>query len=186
MDLPTPRGRTTSTDTVNKARRRSTRGARALTMRDITNYIRSVYLGRIVYEYCTCIKTERLWFSHILDARSSGSSSRTPALSGAAQKKRTHTLLTAMRDVRLVPPTQDLQPEAICDLEGGKSMIPAPTLLFSVASRGSYFSIFIGVHFCSVESDTSRCAAHRTRHASSRPFELVDPPATNVPHLVIL
>ena len=136
MDIPTPRARTTSTDTVNKARRRSTRGARALTMRDITNYIRSVYLGRIVYEYCTCIKTERLWFSHILDARSSSSSSRTPALSGAAQKKRNHTLLTAMRDVRSVPPTQDLQPEAICGLEGGKSMTPAlDTTIFCCVSR---------------------------------------------------
>jgi hypothetical protein len=129
-------------------------------------------------------KTERLWFSHILEARSSSSGSRPPALLGAAQKKRIHTLLAQSEtfDQFLQLKFPNLKRYG---LEGGESMIPALNTLFSVAARGSYFSILIRVHFCSVESDTSRCAPHRARHASSRPSELVDRPATNVPRRVI-
>jgi 2-oxoglutarate dehydrogenase complex dehydrogenase (E1) component-like enzyme len=129
-------------------------------------------------------KTERLWFSHILEARSSNSGSRAPALPGADQKKRIHTLLAQSEtfDQFLQLKFPNLKRYG---LEGGESMIPALDTLFSVAARGSYFSILIGVHFCSVESDTSWCTPHRARHASSRTSELVDRPATNVPRLVV-
>ena len=128
-------------------------------------------------------KTERLWFSHILEARSS-SGSRTLALPGVVQKKRIHALLAQSEtfDQFLQLKFPNLKRYG---LEGGESMIPALDTLFSVAARGSYFSIPISVHFCSVESDTSRCAAHRACHASPRPSELVDWPATNVFRLVI-
>jgi probable 2-oxoglutarate dehydrogenase E1 component DHKTD1 len=157
------------------------------TLRDITNHLRSVYLGRIAYEYMhSPSKTERLWFSHILEARSSSSSSgsRTSALPAASQKKRIHSLLAQSEafDQFLQLKFPNLKRYG---LEGGESMIPALDKLFSVAARGSYFSILIMVQFYSVESDTSRRAAHRARHASSRPTELVDRPATNVPRLVI-
>jgi hypothetical protein len=129
-------------------------------------------------------KTERLWFSHILEARSSSSGGRTPALPGVAQKKRIHSLLVQSEtfDQFLQLKFPNLKRYG---LEGGESMIPALDKLFSVAARGSYFSILIRLHFCSLQSDISRCAANRTRHASSRPSELVDWPATNVPRLVI-
>jgi hypothetical protein len=127
-------------------------------------------------------KTERLWFSHILEARSSGS--RTPALPGAAQKKRIHSLLAQSEtfDQFLQLKFPNLKRYG---LEGGEAMIPALDKLFSVSARGSYFRILIRVQFHSAESDTSRRAAHRARHASSRPSELVDRPATDVPYLVI-
>ena len=134
-------------------------------------------------------KTERLWFSHILEARSGGSNSsssdsRTPAPPGAAQRKHIHTLLAQSEtfDQFLQLKFPNLKRYG---LEGGESMIPALDSLFSVAARGSYFSILIVVHFCSVESDASRCAAHRARHATSRPSELVDQPTTNVASFVI-
>ena len=160
------------------------------TLRDITNHLRSVYLGRIAYEYMhSPSKIERLWFSHILEARSSSSiygsgTAGTPALPGAAQKKRVHKLLAQSEtfDQFLQLKFPNLKRYG---LEGGESMIPALDTLFSVAARGAYFGILIKVHFCSVESDTSRCAAYCARHASSRPSELVDWPATNVPRLVI-
>ena len=142
------------------------------TMRDITNHLRSVYVGRIAYEYMhSPSKTERLWFSHILEASSSSGSrgSRTPALPGATQKKRIHKLLAQSEtfDQFLQLKFPNLKRYG---LEGGESMIPALDTLFSVAARGSScFGIFIRVLFCSVELDISRCAAHRARHASSRP-----------------
>lgn len=130
-------------------------------------------------------KTERLWFSHILEARSGGGGgNRTPALQGAAQKKRIHSLLAQSEtfDQFLQLKFPNLKRYG---LEGGESMIPALDKLFSVAARGSYFSILTRIQFYSVESDTSRRAAHRARHASSRSSELVDRLATNVSRLVI-
>jgi probable 2-oxoglutarate dehydrogenase E1 component DHKTD1 len=129
------------------------------TLRDITDHLRSVYLGR-------------------------NGGSRTPALPGAAQKKRIHTLLAQSEtfDQFLQLKFPNLKRYG---LEGGESMIPALDTLFSVAARGSYICILTRFHFCSVESDASRCAAHCACHASSRPSELVDQPAANVPRLVI-
>ena len=158
------------------------------TLCDITNHLRLVYLGHITYEYMhSPSKTERLWFSHILEARSSSSGSHgshTLAFPGAAQKKRIHALLAQSKtfDQFLQLKFPNLKRSG---LEGGELMLPALNTLFLVVARGSYFSILIRVHFCSVESDISRCAAHRARHASSRPSELFDRPATNVPCLVI-
>ena len=48
-------------------------------------------------------------------------------------------------------------------LEGGESMNLALDTIFCRSSsvQGSYFGILIRVDFCSVELDTSQCAAHR-------------------------
>jgi probable 2-oxoglutarate dehydrogenase E1 component DHKTD1 len=91
-------------------------------------------------------KTERLWFSHILEARSGSSDSRTPALPGATQRKHIHKLLAQSEtfDQFLQLKFPNLKRYG---LEGGESMIPALDSLFSVAARGSYFSILIVVHF---------------------------------------
>jgi probable 2-oxoglutarate dehydrogenase E1 component DHKTD1 len=104
-------------------------------LRDITNHLRSVYVGRIAYEYMhSPSKTERLWFSHILEAR-------TPALPGAHQKTRIHRLLAQSEafDQFLQLKFPNLKRYG---LEGGESMIPALDTLFSVAARGSPFSLF--------------------------------------------
>ena len=123
------------------------------TLRDITNHLRSVYVGRIAYEYMhSPSKTERLWFSHILEARSSsagGGGSYTPALPGVGvvQKKRIHRLLAQSEtfDQFLQLKFPNLKRYG---LEGGESMIPALDTLFSVAARGpSSFRIFTEVHF---------------------------------------
>lgn len=112
------------------------------TLRDITNHLRSVYLGRIAYEYMhSPSKTERLWFSHILEAR-------TPALPGVHQKKRIHRLLVQSEtfDQYLQLKFPNLKRYG---LEGGESMIPAMDTLFSVAARGLSLSEFHQEFLCS-------------------------------------
>ena len=99
------------------------------TLRDITNHLRSVYVGRIAYEYMhSPSKTERLWFSHILE-------SRTPSLPDASQKKRIHELIAQSEtlDQFLQLKFPNLKRYG---LEGGESMIPALDTLFSLAARG--------------------------------------------------
>ncbi|KAI0261908.1 thiamine diphosphate-binding protein [Russula aff. rugulosa BPL654] len=112
---------------------------------DITNHLQSVYLGRIAYEYMhSPSKTERLWFSHILEARSSSSGSRTPALPGVAQKKRIHSLLVQSEtfDQFLQLKFPNLKRYG---LEGGESMIPALDKLFSVAARAGVQQIVLAM-----------------------------------------
>ncbi|KAH9170042.1 dehydrogenase E1 and transketolase domain-containing protein 1 [Lactarius sanguifluus] len=98
------------------------------TLRDITNHLHSVYVGRIAYEYMhSSSKTERLWFSHILEAR-------TPPLLDIRQKKRIHELLVHSEtfDQFLQLKFPNLKRYG---LEGGESMVPALDALFSVAAR---------------------------------------------------
>jgi hypothetical protein len=133
-------------------------------------------------------KTERLWFSHILESRSGGSDSdgrRTPTLpGGAAQKKRIHKLLAQSEtfDQFLQLKFPNLKRYG---LEGGESMIPALDTLFSVGARGPSCLVFSSGFILVQWSRTSWCAAHRARHASSRPSKLIDWPVTNVPRFVI-
>jgi probable 2-oxoglutarate dehydrogenase E1 component DHKTD1 len=99
------------------------------TLRDITDHLRSVYVGRIAYEYMhSPSKTERLWFSHMLEARM-------PVLPGVHQKKRIHRLLVHSEtfDQYLQLKFPNLKRYG---LEGGESMIPAIDRLFSVAAQG--------------------------------------------------
>jgi probable 2-oxoglutarate dehydrogenase E1 component DHKTD1 len=86
-------------------------------------------VGRIAYEYMhSPSKTERLWFSHILEARP-------PTLPGDHQKKRIHRLLVQSEtfDQYLQLKFPNLKRYG---LEGGESMIPAMDWLFSVATQG--------------------------------------------------
>jgi probable 2-oxoglutarate dehydrogenase E1 component DHKTD1 len=104
------------------------------TLREITNHLRSVYVGRIAYEFMhSPSKTERLWFSHMLEAR-------TPPLPGPRQKKRIHELLvqseTFDQFLQLKFPTLKRY-----GLEGGESMIPALDTLFSVAASGKRVTV---------------------------------------------
>jgi probable 2-oxoglutarate dehydrogenase E1 component DHKTD1 len=102
------------------------------TLRDITDHMRSVYVGRIAYEYMhSPSKTERLWFSHMLEALA-------PPLLGPSQKKRIHELLVQSEtfDQFLQLKFPNLKRYG---LEGGESMISALDALFSVAARGKRF-----------------------------------------------
>lgn len=104
------------------------------TLRDITDHLRSVYVGRIAYEYMhSPSKTERLWFSHMLEAR-------TPALPGVHHQKHIHRLLVQSEsfDQYLQLKFPNLKRYG---LEGGESMIPAMDALFSVAAQGLSCSV---------------------------------------------
>ncbi|KZT24824.1 dehydrogenase E1 and transketolase domain-containing protein 1 [Neolentinus lepideus HHB14362 ss-1] len=98
-------------------------------LRDIVQYLRTVYVGRIAYEYMhSPSKTERLWFSHLLESEE---------LSGSAptdQRKRIHALLARSEtfDQFLQAKFPNLKRYG---LEGGESMLPALDTLFRVASQ---------------------------------------------------
>ena len=125
------------------------------TLRDITNHLRSVYVGRIAYEYMhSPSKSERLWFSHILEAR-------TPVLPDVHQKKRIHRLLVQSEafDQYLQLKFPNLKRYG---LEGGESMIPAIDTLFSVAAQGLSLSVFYKEFLCSFVH--FKCESAGVRH----------------------
>lgn len=147
------------------------------TLRDITKHLQSVYVGRIAYEYMhSPSKTERLWFSHILEAR-------TPAVPGTRQKRRIHELLAQSEtfDQFLQLKFPNLKRYG---LEGGESMIPALDRLFSVAAQGLPYSVSHQNSFVQWDCN-SRRATYRTRYAPSRSSKLVGGFVTNVTSFVI-
>lgn len=104
------------------------------TLGEITQHLRSIYMGRIAYEYMhSPSKTERLWFSHFLESQM-GHQSRTPE-----NKKRIHSLLARSEtlDNFLQVKFPNLKRYG---LEGGESMLPALDVLFDIASQGEYVS----------------------------------------------
>lgn len=113
--------------------RKHSSGSEAWSMRQITEHLRSVYVGRIAYEYMHgTSKTERLWFSHLLE-----STSEPPgAARTTAQRKRIWELLARSEvfDQFLQAKFPNLKRYG---LEGGESMLPALDNLFRVASLGT-------------------------------------------------
>ncbi|KAG6905747.1 hypothetical protein DXG01_000968 [Tephrocybe rancida] len=126
------------------------------TLAEITRHLRSVYAGRIAHEvngvkfevdvyrlcaYSTCTehspsKTERLWFSHLLESGSLPSSGEQPiTIMDAKAKRRIHELLarSEVLDNFLQLKFPNLKRYG---LEGGESMLPALDSLFSSASHG--------------------------------------------------
>lgn len=104
------------------------------TMRQITDHLRSVYVGRIAYEYMHATsKTERLWFSHLLESTSADPGTEITTRS----KKRIWQLLARSEtfDSFLGTKFPGLKRYG---LEGGESMLPAMDTLFRVASLGTY------------------------------------------------
>ena len=103
-------------------------------MRRITEHLRAVYVGRIAYEYMHgTSKTERLWFSHLLESTlEAPGAART-----AAQRKQIWELLARSEvfDQFLQAKFPNLKRYG---LEGGESMLPALDTLFRVASLGAY------------------------------------------------
>ena len=103
-------------------------------LEDITTHLRSVYVGRVAYEYMhSPSKTERLWFSHFLESQS-----HVPGQARAFsvdEKRRIHALLTRSEvfDNFLQLKFPNLKRYG---LEGGESMLPAMDTLFKIAAQG--------------------------------------------------
>ncbi|KAF5378852.1 hypothetical protein D9615_006945 [Tricholomella constricta] len=113
------------------------------TLAEITRHLRSVYVGRIAHEYMhSPSKTERLWFSHLLESESLPSSEKTTVDAGL--KRRIHGLLarSEVLDNFLQLKFPNLKRYG---LEGGESMLPALDSLFSSASHGGIQHIILGM-----------------------------------------
>ncbi|KAG6871746.1 hypothetical protein C0995_000516 [Termitomyces sp. Mi166 len=117
------------------------------TLAEITRHLRNVYVGRIAYEYMhSPSKTERLWFSHLLESESlpsSGSKEAPITIPDANTKRRIHELLarSEVLDNFLQLKFPNLKRYG---LEGGESMLPALDSLFSSASHGGIQHIILG------------------------------------------
>ena len=97
----------------------------------ITRHLREVYVGRIAYEYMhSPSKTERLWFSHMLEKESDEDLRLEPE-----ERKRIHEILARSEvfDQFLQLKFPNLKRYG---LEGGESMLPALDALFASASQG--------------------------------------------------
>jgi probable 2-oxoglutarate dehydrogenase E1 component DHKTD1 len=106
------------------------------TLGDITRHLRSVYVGRIAYEYMhSPSKIERLWFSHLLESQYLPPL-QSPRLPNQ-DRRRIHALLARSEtfDHFLQVKFPNLKRYG---LEGGESMLPALDTLFGVASRGVF------------------------------------------------
>jgi probable 2-oxoglutarate dehydrogenase E1 component DHKTD1 len=107
-------------------------GKRWWTLGEITSHLRSIYVGRIAYEYMhSPSKTERLWFSHHLESPPPV----VPSEKEIQKKKRIHELLIRSEtfDAFLQSKFPNLKRYG---LEGGESMLVALDTLFSVSSQG--------------------------------------------------
>ena len=101
------------------------------TLEQITNHLRRIYVGRIAYEYMhSPSKTERLWFSHMLESQV------TQEPLNDQQRYRIHRLLAESEvfDQFLQAKFPNIKRYG---LEGGESMLPAMDALFRCASEGS-------------------------------------------------
>ncbi|KZS96382.1 dehydrogenase E1 and transketolase domain-containing protein 1 [Sistotremastrum niveocremeum HHB9708] len=99
----------------------------------ITRHLRETYVGRIAYEYMhSPSKTERLWFSHLLESTKEGEAGGS-TMSEEDSKRRIWELLarSEVLDQFLQLKFPNLKRYG---LEGGESMIPALDALFSAAS----------------------------------------------------
>ncbi|RDB26956.1 putative 2-oxoglutarate dehydrogenase E1 component DHKTD1, mitochondrial [Hypsizygus marmoreus] len=116
------------------------------TLGEITRHLRSIYVGRIAHEFMhSPSKTERLWFSHLLESDSLPTSEERPIISADKElKRRIHGLLarSEVLDHFLQLKFPNLKRYG---LEGGESMIPALDSLFSAASHGGIKHIILGM-----------------------------------------
>ncbi|EJF58365.1 dehydrogenase E1 and transketolase domain-containing protein 1 [Dichomitus squalens LYAD-421 SS1] len=106
----------------------------------ITRHLREVYVGRVAYEYMhSPSKTERLWFSHLLEKEED----ETRKLEGE-KRKRIHKLLAESEvfDQFLQLKFPNLKRYG---LEGGESMLPALDALFSSSAQAGVEHIIIGM-----------------------------------------
>ncbi|KAI0029023.1 dehydrogenase E1 and transketolase domain-containing protein 1 [Vararia minispora EC-137] len=111
-------------------------------LEDIIARLRSVYVGRIAYEYMHLhSKTERLWFAHMLEGPCEAARKKRAAPTWRA---RMHKLLVESEtfDQFLQAKFPNLKRYG---LEGGESMIPALDTLFDQAARAGVQHITLGM-----------------------------------------
>ncbi|KAH9931047.1 dehydrogenase E1 and transketolase domain-containing protein 1 [Amylocystis lapponica] len=109
------------------------------TLDEITRHLRTTYVGRIAYEYMhSPSKTERLWFSHLLESRAQ---SPGPTKS---DKTRIHSLLARSETfdhfLQLKFPSLKRY-----GLEGGESMLPALDALFTASASAGVEHIVLAM-----------------------------------------
>ncbi|CAL1698812.1 unnamed protein product [Somion occarium] len=112
------------------------------TLENITRHLRTVYVGRIAYEYMhSPSKTERLWFSHLLESEIASSEATDR---NHKAKERIHGLLARSEtfDQFLQLKFPNLKRYG---LEGGESMLPALDALFCISARAGVEHIIIGM-----------------------------------------
>ncbi|KDR79783.1 hypothetical protein GALMADRAFT_241860 [Galerina marginata CBS 339.88] len=121
-------------------------GEELWSLRQIREHLRRVYVGNIAYEYMhSPSKTERLWFSHLLESQSLPSPEDTPLVQiDEAKKRRIHELLARSEvfDNFLQLKFPNLKRYG---LEGGESMLPALDSLFSAASQAGVQHIVLAM-----------------------------------------
>lgn len=109
------------------------------TLEQLTRHLRAVYVGRIAYEYMhSPSKTERLWFSHLLESENAASKTTDTA------KERIHGLLarseTFDQFMQLKFPNLKRY-----GLEGGESMLPALDALFNISAQAGVEHLILGM-----------------------------------------
>ncbi|KAF8635350.1 hypothetical protein AX17_003941 [Amanita inopinata Kibby_2008] len=121
-------------------------GSEWWTLKKITRHLREVYVGRVAYEYMhSPSKTERLWFSHLLESQSLPSPEDKPLEPvGIEEKRRIHELLVRSEvfDNFLQAKFPNLKRYG---LEGGESMLPALDSLFLSASQSGVQQIVLAM-----------------------------------------
>ncbi|KAF9445181.1 2-oxoglutarate dehydrogenase, E1 component [Macrolepiota fuliginosa MF-IS2] len=121
-------------------------GEELWTLEEIERHLRGVYVGKIGYEYMhSPSKTERLWFSHLLESQTLPSPADKPLLVVDEEKKRRiHELLakSEVLDHFLQAKFPNLKRYG---LEGGESMLPALDTLFSSAAQGGIQHIILAM-----------------------------------------
>ena len=101
-----------------------------LPLSEIVHHLRSVYVGRIAFEYMhSPIKSERLWWSHFLE------SAKGPQLLSRDEKRKIWSLMmhSEVFDRFLQTKFPNFKRYG---LEGAESMLPALNFLFHAASQG--------------------------------------------------
>lgn len=140
------------------------------TLEEIVRHLRGIYVGRIAYEYMhSPSKTERLWFSHMLESKSATSMEGQEEAN--KRKLRIHELLAQSEvfDQFLQAKFPNLKRYG---LEGGESMIPALDTLFQVAAQGRYHTSNGPNSSADQYLVYSWRGTYCTRNASPRPSEL--------------
>ena len=120
------------------------------TLGDVTRHLRSIYMGRIAYEYMhSPSKSERLWFSHFLESQTANGIGKIPEVM-KKNKKRIHSLLARSEtlDNFLQAKFPNLKRYG---LEGGESMLPALDSLFKIASEGTGFRSVVQLYILIVQ-----------------------------------
>ncbi|KAF8997053.1 dehydrogenase E1 and transketolase domain-containing protein 1 [Cyathus striatus] len=121
-------------------------GEERWSLEEIVRHLRGVYVGRIGYEYMhSPSKTERLWFSHLLESQALPRAEDTPlTIIDEQRKRRIHGLLARSEvfDLFLQAKFPNLKRYG---LEGGESMLPALDALFASAAQAGVQNIILAM-----------------------------------------